>query len=381
MARFDHDQLARLTLRRQFPTPPGRPDLGGLRELFRRLGPIQSQVPRAPFLAAAARLPGIEYHTVCAALESYQLVKTSNLRGTVHTSVADRFTALDAVARIARGPMITKTLGLSRVTAEQLTAEIEAFCTDQWRPREEICAHVEAWLGAREPGFRGLSDSSQKGLVWGHSGLLRRPRDAAWEKRTDSYHRAAAAVVDVADRPDPDAALAELVAGHCAAYGPVERKDLAFFFGVGLTRIDAAVAALGDRLTRHTGPDRQPLIDLARPPRGGRPDPGTRLLGEFDGLLLGFHGPNRTRFCTERQLGAIWRKANGQFAPVVLHDQRLVATWRTIARGRRTTIEITMLPGVRPLPEDTFAASVADVALVLDLDVDDVRVLPDADRS
>lgn len=373
MARLDRDQLAELTLRRQFPTP-GRPTARELRELFRRLGPIQSQVPRAPFLTAASRLPGIDYHTICAALESYLVVKTSNLRGTVHTSVADQFRTLDALARSTRDSMITKTLGLSKITPNQLVVEIESFCADRWRPRDEICSHIEEWIAAREPGFRGLRKTGERGLVWGHSGLIRRPKDAAWEKRTDVFHRTADAVLEPAERPDPDAALAELITAHCAAYGPIHRRDLAFFFGVGLTRVDAAIAALGDRLDRHTGPDREPLVDLAKPPRGGEADPGTRLLGEFDGLLLGFHGPHRTRFCTEDQLDVIWRKINGLFSPVVLHDQRLVATWRTIARGRRTAIEITMLPGLRPLPEDTFTAAAEDVATALNLDLAELRV-------
>lgn len=374
--RLDHDQLRELTLRRQFPSPPaGRPTIRELRNLFRRLGPIQSQAPRAPFLAAASRLPGLDHHTICAALESYQLVKTSNLRGTVHTSVADRFPLLDAVARIGRPAMITRQLDLHKVDPAELDAELEAYCTDAWRSRDEICGHAEEWLAAREPDFAGLPSSSARGMVWGHSGLIRRPKDAAWEKRTDIYHRTGGAVLEDVEPVDPDAALAELITDHCGAYGPVHRRDLAFFFGVGLTRVDAALARLGDTLVQHTGPDHEPLVDLARPPRGGDSHPGCRLLGEFDGLLLGFSGPNRTRFCTEEQLATIWRKVNGLFAPVVLLDQRLVATWRTVARGRRTEIEITPLPGETRLPEDVVAAPAQDVATALDLDLAGLRLL------
>ncbi len=374
MARLSHDQLVELTLRRQFPSrnaAPGRE----LRELFLRLGPIQSQVPRAPFLAAASRLPGTDYHAVCAAFESYQLVKTTNLRGTVHTSVAAQFPILDAVARDTRANAISNLLGLTTVRPDQLEAEIEAFCTDTWRPRDELCAHLERWLAEREPGFTDLSNTGRRNVIWGHSGLLRRPKDAAWDKRTDTFHRTAAAVLGDQDRPDPDQALAESIVRHCTAYGPVHRTDLAFFFGIGLTKIDSAIDALGDRLVRHSGPEREPLVDVAKPPRGGDPNPQYRLLGEFDGLLLGFHGHRRTRFCTEEQLSVIWRKANGLFSPVVLHDQRLIATWRTIARGRRTEIEITMLPGERTPADDVFADPVTAVATALDLEILGVRVL------
>ena len=66
--------------------------------------------------------------------------------------------------------------------------------------------------------------------------------------------------------PTPDAALAELVRVHLGAYGPLTRADLAFFFGARLGDVDAAVAALGDEVTRLIGPDDQPMLDLAEPP-------------------------------------------------------------------------------------------------------------------
>lgn len=375
MARLSHDQLVELTLRRQFPSPSAAPGRE-LRDLFHRLGPIQSQVPRAPFLAAASRLPGTTYHAVCAAFESYQLVKTTNLRGTVHTSTAAQFPLLDAVARGTRAGVITKLLGLTTVRPAELEAEIEAFCADTWQPRDVLCDHLERWLAEREPDFGGLTTTGHRNVVWGHSGLVRRPKDAAWDKRTDTFHRTATAVLGDHNRADPEQALAESIIRHCSAYGPVHRTDLSFFFGIGLTKIDAAIEALGDRLVRHTGPEREPLVDVAEAPPGGNPDPGCRLLGEFDGLLLGFHGHRRMRFCTEEQLAVIWRKINGLFSPVVLHDQRLIATWRTIARGRRTEVEITMLPGEPARPEDVFADAVADVVTALNLDLLAIKVLP-----
>ena len=101
MARLTTDDLAALTLARQFPPIESR-GAAGVLELFRRLGPIQSQVPRAPFLTISSRLPGVAYDTVCALFESHQLVKTSNIRGTVHSSVPEQFAWLDAVARRTR---------------------------------------------------------------------------------------------------------------------------------------------------------------------------------------------------------------------------------------------------------------------------------------
>jgi hypothetical protein len=173
----------------------------------------------------------------------------------------------------------------------------------------------------------------------------------------------------------PDQALVELVRGHLAAHGPVTRKDLAFFFGVGLTQVDQAVGALGDTVDRLTGPDRQTYLDLADPPTGGTEDPGVKLLGEFDALLLGFCGPNRTRFVDPAGLAAIWAKVNGLFKPVVLYDGRLVATWRTVPARDRVDVEVSVFePGLR-LPEEALADPAGDVARVLGVSLGDVRVL------
>ena len=64
-------------LRRQFPVISGRAR-GGI-EPFRSSGPIQSQVPRAPFLTISSRLPGATHETVCELSSPHQLVKTSNI--------------------------------------------------------------------------------------------------------------------------------------------------------------------------------------------------------------------------------------------------------------------------------------------------------------
>ena len=108
MRRLTHDQLRLRALARQFPIISGRGS-DTVVDLFRRVGPIQSQVPRAPFLTISSRLPGVSYETVCTLFESHRLVKTSNIRGTVHTSVAEQFGCLDdewpnlrRVLRVAR---------------------------------------------------------------------------------------------------------------------------------------------------------------------------------------------------------------------------------------------------------------------------------------
>jgi hypothetical protein len=373
MTRLGPEELAGRTLRRQFPALPGRgPD--AVLELFDRLGPIQSQVPRAPFLAASSRLPGVAYDTVNDLFADHRLVKTSSLRGTVHTSTAAIFPRLDAVARTPRAVHARQLLGLGQSSAEEMYAEVERYCADGWRPRAEIVEHIRGWLAER--GGAASTETGTQSVIWGHSGLLRRPRDTHWERRTDAFHRTASAVLpDLVTYPPADA-LRDLVLTHLRSYGPVTRADLVFFFGVRPGEIAEAVSAAGAVIEPVSGKDGQTYLELADPPNDDTVTPGLRLLPEFDGLLLGFAGPNRHRFCGADELSQIWAKTNGLFAPVLLQDDRLVATWRILTRGRRTDLEVTMLGGRPPLAEDRLSDPVQAVESVLGLTMTDVRVGP-----
>jgi len=377
MVRLTHEALARMTLQRQFPRIRGRGP-GAVLDLVGRLGPIQSQVPRSPFLTASSRLPGVTYATVNSLFVDHRLLKTTNLRGTVHTSTHPPFAALDAMARPLRAGPMRNQLSLERVTPDDVTAEIERFCTDAWRTRAEIIAHTRAWLGEHESAEAAarLTGTYLESMTWGHSGLLRRPRDGSWEKRTDLYHRRARRVVDDLGETTIEAGLPGLVRTQLGACGPLTREDLAYFFGTGLGKVDQAVAVHGDEIVRLVGPDDEKLFDLAEPPTEGDPDPGLRLTAEFDALLVGFHVSHRTRFLTAAQLPEIWAQVNGVFFPAVLHDGRIVGFWKALTRSSRTDVEVTMLTPYAPLADDLFADQIAAVESVLGLTVTELRVRP-----
>ncbi len=375
MSRLTVEDLRERTLGRQFPDLDSR-DAGAVLALVDRLGPIQSQVPRAPFLTASSRLPGVTYADVQDLFGAHRLVKTSSLRMTVHTTVAAQHPMADAVARGTRTRMLVRELGLVRCSAEEVQAELEAYADTEWRTRPELVAHLRGWLAEHESpaSAQRLAGTLRENLVWGHSGLLRRPPDERWETRTDVLHRRAACLLPESKRVTFDAALALLARTHLAAAGPLTRRDLAWFTGAGLTQMDAAVAVLSEEIVRHQGPDNEEYLDLAEPPPARSGALGVRLLPEFDALLLAYHQSLRNRFLGPGEVQAVLSKANGQCAPIVLQEDRVVGTWRTVARGRRTEIEVTVLPGHRPPPEDELGSAAAATAAVLALELTEVRV-------
>lgn len=368
-----------MTLARQFPSIRGRsPD--ALVDLLGRLGPIQSQVPRAPFLAAASRLPGIGYRTISDTFADGGLLKGTNLRGTVHTSTPGQFPAVDAVSRSRRAGDLERVFGLSSDQVQQLTTEIEDHCGPRWRQRADLVEHVRRWL--RDNGADDRTGELDRGmpanLIWGHSGLVRRPKDGRWEKRTDVLHRTAHRIVEGLSVPPTQQALADLARLHLSSYGPADRRDIAWWLGVPLGPVDRALADLEPELVRHTGPDGAELVDLAAAPTPRSFDPGPRLLPEFDGLLLGYHPQHRSRFLDQDHLDQIWKRANGQFLGGLLVAGRIVGCWRT-EPGRpasMTGVEIQPFTPDAAITEDVVRGPLADAERALDLTVAEVRILP-----
>jgi hypothetical protein len=374
--RLSADRLRLMTLSRQFPAIKSR-GRAGLLELFRQLGPIQSQAPRAPFLTASSRLPGIGYETVRDAFADWQVLKTTNLRGTVHTSVHDHFGLLDAAMRPIRARDLTRVLKLTRTDATAVTAEIESYCSD-WRNRDDLLDHVRDWLAREEPGTArdDLDHGMPANLVWGHSGLIRKPRDDRWEKRTDVYHRAADQLVPGLKRPDQQQAITGLARVHLGSYGPATPRDIAWWIGCRLGLVTEALAQLEPELVHHTGPDGEDLVDLADLPSRRAVDPGLRLLPEFDGLLLGYAPINRGRFLDLEQLDKIWTRANGLFLNAVLQDGQIVGAWRTEpgSKASSTVIEIRPFSKQQPVRVAQLDEPLGDAARVLELSIADVRL-------
>ena len=374
------EQLATATLRRQFPKSRGRgPE--AVVELVRRVGPIQSQVARSPFVAVSSRLPGADRAAITAAYESYAIVRGSNLRGTVHTCVVEQHPLLDAITRRTMAGGWRNHLRLSERTPTDVQTGIEEFATGQWRTPEELRAHLVDWLAEHES-----SDAAERARTSGvgrafahvHSAMIRRPiGDGGWDRQAAPGYRVAADVLGEARADwldDPDAALVALVRQHLAAYGPANRRDIAWWSGEGLRNVDAALATLADELTQRPGPDGQAFYDLLAPPTGGSADPGVRLLPEFDAVVVGYDPKSRDRFLDPDHLPHIWAQQNGLFSSGVLAGRRLVASWKFEGSGAERRVEVQMFPGMPAVAESDLADQVGAIEQALDIVVTDVAI-------
>jgi winged helix DNA-binding protein len=374
--RLTWEELAAATLPRQFPSLGERGE-DAVVELVRRVGPIQSQAARAPFLSVAARLPGASYDAITATHESMRLVRSTSLRGTVHTSTREQHAALSAVATRSLAPLWRRTLKLDQGQLDAFRAEVEGLSESAWVTHDDIQGHLHAWFARHglDESLRATEAGAGHFAFRTHAAMLRRPksRAAGWDSQAEVVYRSARFAVDE-PALDPQAALGSLVRSQLAASGPVTRRDLAWWSGEGLRNVDAAIASLGDELVRSPGPNGLEYLDLAEPPSAAAVEPGPRLLPEYDALLLGYDPKARERFADEDAVLHSWNRANGVHAPTLLLAGRLRGRWKLSRRGGTATIEVEMFPKERPPDAGDLAAPAQAVGAALGLTVVDVQV-------
>jgi len=367
MERRTWEELAAASLARQFPlTSSGRtPD--DVAEILERIGPIQSQTARSVHLGLAARLPGVSRDAITAAYEDGLIVRGSSLRGTVHTSTGGDHVLLEVATRAGQRALWVRTLRLQDRTVEAVWDAIEAFARDGWRTPEELRTHLRDWLDRHDPGHGArLDDTAGRYFAFGHAGLIRRPLRGGWAGQGAPGYRTAWAVLGDRDAraaaiDTSDQTLAALVRRHPRCHGPAGRHDIAWWSGLGLRAVDAALAANTDLVTA-VAPDGREVHDVpdAPPPH---PMEGVRLLPEFDALLCAYDPPARARFVDPEHYDVLWRQENGLLLAPLLVDGRLTGHWRAAGTGDRRACEVTWFAGTRRPRKDELRAAMDDVAL------------------
>ena len=366
----DWDDLRRLSLARQFPDSTGA-DPPTVAATIARVGPIQSQTARSPYVALGARLPGVTHADVTAAYESWAIVRGSTIRGTVHTSTGADHALLDATTRVGNRSLWTRSLRLEHTSMEEVWAAIEEFAGSAWRTPAELRTFLTTWLVDHEEPEAAVRLDTQAGrfLAFGHGGLLRRPLAGDWSGQGAPVYRTATAVLP--RRPVPADPVAEAVRTHVAAYGPATRHDVAWWSGLGLRQVDALLGRL--ELVWSEGPDGHAYADVPRSP-APRELPGVRLLPEFDAVVCGYGPRGRHRFVAPADNAVLWHRANGLMLAPVLVDGRVGGHWRLEGSGRSKTLAVALFPGARRPRRAELDEPVAALAAALGLPVASVAV-------
>lgn len=327
---YSWEDLAALALARQFPAAPD--EVAGM---LGRVGPVQSQTARSPFIGLAARFVGVTREALTTAYEAGAIVRGSTIRGTVHTATPEQYAALGAVTPIGQRTLWQRLLRLERSTLEELWADTEAFATD-WRSTDELQAHLHDWLLAHEGRDEVTGQQVGRYLAFGHGGLVRRPVNGDWAGQGAPVYRTLAARLP--------ATPADAVRLHLRCHGPASRHDLAWWSGLGLRVVDALLDETG--LVGVEGPDGRTYVDLPDPPPP-RSVAGVRLLPEFDALMCAYDPSGRERFADPAHLRRLWNQGNGLVLPPLLVDGRITGYWRATGSARRRPLEVVWFAGTR----------------------------------
>jgi hypothetical protein len=362
-----------LALARQFPDVDGTEEPGDVADAVRRIGPIQSQTARSPFLGLAARFPGVTHEAITSAYEDFGIVRGSTIRGTVHTTVPEHHPLLEVATRRGLRANFVGVLKIDDNLVEDLWESIEDLAREEWRTPAELLAHLQQWTPAHGGVVpEALEAGIGRYLGFAHGGLIRRPLKGGWEGQGAPGYRTASAVLG--DRRavlgDPRA-LDQLFRVHLAAHGPASRHDLRWWSGQRLGVVDEALERLA--LPSVTGPDGREYVDLPAPPPS-RSLPGVRLLPEFDALLCAYQPAARARFVTQEHHDALWLSANGVVKPPLLVDGRMTGYWRAMGSSRKRPLEVSYFPGTRRPRKAELEQPVAALEAVLGITITSVSI-------
>jgi hypothetical protein len=164
-----------------------------------------------------------------------------------------------------------------------------------------------------------------------------------------------------------DDARAQLLRAYVRGYGPVTRRDAAWWTGMDLKRVERSMAALEDELLEISlrGKEGTWLMHAADADELERAAfferPSVVALPPNDPLMLGY--ADRSRFLDDVARPYVFDSANNA-APVVLIDGRIAAVWSVVENGSADGTEAAVQVGLFPVaPLSAEAAALAAQAI------------------
>ncbi|GJF27996.1 hypothetical protein KNE206_06960 [Kitasatospora sp. NE20-6] len=330
---MDDEELLARRMHAQF----GRPD-PATAEVARTSGGVQAQDGPAARLALRARGVADPAGPARAAAAG-DVVTLALMRGTLHlVPAADArwLLGLFATRNLAAGARRRRELGLTdEVCARAL--DLLPGLLDVPRSRAALIGLLNARGLGVDP--KGQAPAHLIGYASAH-GVLCRGADLG--AREPGY------VPLPAGGPAPADPAAELAGRYLAAFGPAGPGDFAAWAGLPVSEARRAVEAAAPE---EASPGLFAAAGSPEPPAGG---PAVRLLGAYDGYLLGYR--SREVMLAEPYARRI-NAGGGVIRPAVVADGRIVGTWRR--EGAEPVVE-----PFGPLPRGVRAALADEVAAV-----------------
>jgi hypothetical protein len=299
-------------------------------EAVGRLGGLQAQLARPPYIALWSRLADFERGALTRAAAGREVVRATAMRGTLHLLTKKDYLAF----RPALQEMLTKGAqsllkDRAELDVEPLLAEARAFFDERPRTFEELRKHLIALHPDGDERAMGY-------LVRMHLPLVQVPdEEAAWGWPANADFAVAESWMG---KKLPRTAKPEALAlSYFAAFGPATPADLQTWSG--LASVREVVEKLRPKLRVFRDPRGRELFDVDDAPRVDEDAPApVRFLPEFDSLLLAH--ADRTRVVPDEYRPRIATK-NLRIPPTFLVDGFVAGMWEVERKRGVATLTIT----------------------------------------
>lgn len=305
--------------------------LGSVREVARRLLCLQGQDLAQAQWALGIRARGSTLQTVEAAFNAREVVRSWPLRGTLHVLPAEDLKwllALTHAKNLSRHVKRHRDLGLTDDDFSRARGVAERELAKTPLTREAILAAFERAKVSTE-GQRGVH------LLWklAQWGVLCLGDFVEGEQRfvlVDDWIR-------TSRKLEGEEAIAELAKRYFEGHGPATVDDLAWWTGLPKTTFSSRSP---------TGGEGRGEVKSSSTPL---------LLPGFDEYFLGY--TDRSAVLDAKYFDRIVPGGNGVFQPMMVHEGRIVGTWRRKIEKKRVTL--TLLPFAKKLRADFTASAEA----------------------
>ena len=304
-------------------------------DAVRRLGGLQAQLARPPYIGLWSRIEGFRREDLTEAVSRRELVRGTMMRGTLHLCAVPEFQAIRPLLQ----PMLSKALRsvlkerADVLDIEGLLAATRAYLAEGPRTFEEIRDHLESLKLPGDERARGYAVRLSLPLVqvpdgsaWGYPGNAAFAPADTWIPKAASRPAASGA--------GGESGASVLVTWYLRAFGPASVADAQSWSG--LSGLAGIFEELRPRLVTFRDERGRELFDL---PDAPRPDPDVpapvRFVPEFDALGLGWD--DRSRLIDEAHRKLLFRP-NLRNPPMFLVDGRVAGTWEIEAKKKLTSV-------------------------------------------
>lgn len=324
-----------------------------------RLGALQAQWPKAPYVGLWSRLARFERDDLEDALRERRVVKASLMRGTLHLASAGdypHYAVAAPEARRANWPSTQRQL--LRMMARGIP-EARAYVraggagiADGAKMHEALLAHTRRPRSREElidlfVRTSGMPREVATHLVWNyiaaHGMLVHEPESAFFGQDRAGKVVAARVALRGLRVPDLDTAVTHTVRRYLGAFGPATIEDISSWTSMRATPIRSALDRMATELRMFRDERGRMLYDLARAPRPQEDEPAPpRFLPKWDSTLLAYTPVERVRILPEGHRRTVILK-NGDVAQTFLVDGEVAGTWTLAQERGEAVIRLTAL--------------------------------------